>query len=110
SGVDRPDGGEPIQVRVTKEIRLGGDRRIPTLELTLAVENRSDRPLEALVGLEWTLTMLGGGGNPQAWWEVDGERTLHDAAGSAGAVSALAQGNDYVGLELATTVSKPAAA
>ncbi len=25
--------------------------------------------------------MLGGGGNPSAWWEVDGARQGHDTAG-----------------------------
>jgi alpha-amylase len=95
---------------VTKEIRLGGDRRHPTLELTLTVENLSDRRLEATLGLEWTLTMLGGGANPAAWWEIDGARTAHDARGCASSVSALAQGNDYVGIAVATEVSAPASA
>ena len=27
--------------------------------------------------------MLGGGGNPAAWWEIDGARTAHDARGTA---------------------------
>ena len=30
--------------------------------------------------------MLGGGGNPAAWWEVGGERTGHDASGTADGV------------------------
>jgi alpha-amylase len=97
-------------VEVTKELVLGGDRRSPTLELTLTVENRSADIVETLLGLEWTLTMLGGGGNPAAWWEVDGNRAGHDTRGIASAVDALAQGNDYVGVELTTTISRPATA
>ena len=89
---------------------LGGDRRTPTLDLTVTVENRSGRRLQALLGLEWTLTMLGGGGNPSAWWEVDGARAGHDSRGAAVNVSQLAQGNDYIGIALATTVSRPATA
>jgi hypothetical protein len=103
-------GGDALQVHVTKEIRLAGDRRDPTLELTLTVENLSERRLEATLGLEWTLTMLGGGGNPAAWWEIDGSRTAHDARGAVSAVSAFAQGNDYVGIAVATEVSIPASA
>lgn len=53
---------------------------------------------------------LGGGANPAAWWEVDGRRTSHDSGGTSLAVTALAQGNDYVGISLATTVSEPAEA
>ncbi len=108
--VRQPRSGAPSEVQVTKELLLGGDRRHPTLDLVLTVENRSDRTLEALLGLEWTLTMLGGGGNPSAWWEVDGQRTGHDTHGAAASVSALAQGNDYVGVAVATSVSTPATA
>jgi alpha-amylase len=108
--VRQPAGAAPIEVLVTKELLLGGDRREPTLDLVLTVENESERTLGALLGLEWTLTMLGGGGNPSAWWEVDGERTGHDTNGSATSVSAIAQGNDFVGVAVATSVSTPATA
>jgi alpha-amylase len=102
--------GRPVPVRIVKALALGGDRRAPTLELTVTLENRSDRGIEGLLGLEWTLTMLGGGGNPSAWWEVDGRRTAHDARGTATDVTEFAQGNDYVGIAVATTVSRPATA
>jgi 4-alpha-glucanotransferase len=98
----------PAGVVVTKEIVLGGDRRSPTLALTVTVENRSAHSVEAILGLEWTLTLLGGGGNPAAWWEVDRVRTSHDSTGTAAGITALAQGNDYVGIALATTTSEPA--
>jgi alpha-amylase len=100
----------PATVLVTKELILGGHRATPTLELRLTVDNRSDRVVEARLGLEWTLTMLGGGGNPSAWWEVAGERSPHDSHGTADRVSSLAQGNDYVGVAIATTVTSPATA
>jgi 4-alpha-glucanotransferase len=99
-----------IPIRVVKELRLGGDRRAPTLELEVTLENRSEQRLDVLLGLEWTLTMLGGGGNPSAWWDVDGRRTGHDRQGTATDVSELAQGNDHVGIAVSTTVSRPATA
>ena len=108
--VRQSGSGDAADVLVTKELRLGGTRRDPTLELELTVENRSNRTIDALLGLEWTLTMLGGGGNPSAWWEVGGERTGHDTSGTASDVSALAQGNDHVGVAVATTISTPATA
>jgi 4-alpha-glucanotransferase len=101
-----PDGWAPI--RIVKEIVLGGDRRSPTLDVTVAIENRSERAIDALLGLEWTMTMLGGGGNPSAWWEMAGARTAHDARGTATDVTAFAQGNDYVGVAVASTASRPA--
>ncbi len=95
-------------VDVTKEIVLGGDRRAPTLALTLTVANRSDLAIEARLGLEWTLMLLGGGANPAAWWEVDDTRSPHDSPGSAAALTRIAQGNDFVGIAVTTTVSEPA--
>jgi hypothetical protein len=101
-------GGRPAVVRVTKEVVLGGDRGSPTLALTVTAENRSTRRIDAILGVEWTLTMLGGGGNPAAWLEVAGVRGTHDGEGVADSVTTLAQGNDAIGIAVATTVSKPA--
>jgi alpha-amylase len=106
--VTTPEGAAAI--RVVKEVLLGGDRRSPTLDLTVTIENRSDRAIDVLLGLEWTLTMLGGGGNPSAWWEIDGARQGHDTHGSIGTLTEYAQGNDYVGIAVAARVSRPAAA
>jgi alpha-amylase len=102
--------GGLVPIRIVKELRLAGDRRSPTLELTVTLENRGDREIDGLLGLEWTLTMLGGGGNPSAWWEMDGRRTAHDARGAATDVTEFAQGNDYVGIAVSSTVSRPATA
>ena len=95
-------------VHVTKSILLGGDRRAPTLTLSLTVENRSAAPIEAVLGLEWTLMLLGGGGNPSAWWEVDGTRQAHDSGGTAAGITTIAQGNDHVGIAVVTSLSEAA--
>jgi alpha-amylase len=100
--------GASATVRVVKTFTLGGDRRSPTLAETVEITNRSEETVEAILGLEWTLTMLGGGGNPSAWLEVDGERTSHDSARVATAQRSLAQGNDYIGIAITSEVS-PAA-
>ena len=71
--------GASAAVRVVKTFTLGGDRRSPMLTEKVVVTNRSESTVEAILGLEWTATMLGGGGNPAAWLEIDGERTTHDA-------------------------------
>jgi len=100
--------GASATVRVVKTFTLAGDRRSPTLAEAVEVTNRSDDTVEAILGLEWTLTMLGGGGNPSAWLEVDGERTSHDSPRAATAQTGLAQGNDYIGIEITSDLS-PAA-
>jgi alpha-amylase len=100
--------GAAVPVRIEKRLLLGGERTAPSLSLAVVVEHRGDRPLEARLGIEWSTTMLGGGGNPAAWWDLNGIRMAHDAPGSAPAVSSLAQGNDQVGIAIATDV-EPAA-
>jgi len=98
--------GVSASVNVTKELTIGGDRRTPTLDLSVTIDNESMLRIDALLGIEWTLMMLGGGGNPTAWLEVDGVRTTHDANGMADAITSLRQGNDAVGIELATTIGE----
>ena len=62
--------------------------------------------MHARVGLEWALTMLGGGGNPAAWWDVGGVRSAHDTSGAAEWISTIAQGNDYIGVSVTTTAAE----
>jgi 4-alpha-glucanotransferase len=92
-------------VVVTKTLVLGGNRRAPTLKLQLDLEHVGGPPVETRIGVEWALTMLGGGGNPAAWWDVRGARTAHDAAGAVTELSTIAQGNDYIGISVTTTTS-----
>ena len=101
-------GAGSLPVRVDKAFTVGGDRRSPRLGLEVAVENRSDHALTTRIGIEWNLTVLGGGGNPAAWYEVAGERTAHDGSGAINGVSAVRQGNDHVGVTIDTMV-EPAA-
>ncbi len=98
-------------VLVTRTLTLGGDRRTPTLSLQVDLEHREGPPLDARIGLEWSTTMLGGGGNPAAWWDAGAEgggRWGHDAAGSATNLTSIAQGNDHIGIAITTTTDEPA--
>jgi alpha-amylase len=100
--------GHAIPLSVETRMRLGGGRLDPGLDWSTTIENRGDAPLVARVGVEWATTMLGGGGNPDAWWEIGGERSAHDCSGAANEVTALRQGNAWLGTEVATVVA-PAA-
>jgi hypothetical protein len=101
-------GNRTYPLAAETHIRLGGGRIDPTLTWTANVENRGDAPLVARIGVEWAITMLGGGGNPDAWWAIDGVRTSHDGSGTATGVGQLQQGNTWLGLELDSSVG-PAA-
>ncbi len=97
-------------IRVDKRFVFGDDRRRPTLDLEVSVENRSAGPVRFDLGVEWALTMLGGGGNPAAYYRVGAETVGHDSTGEHDAVASVVSGNTYVGLELSATVDRPAAA
>jgi len=97
------EGHQAIQVR--KTISLGGGRLDPELRLELAVTNASNEPLRARLGIEWATTMLGGGGNPSAWWDVGEERAGHDGSGARAGIERLAQGNDWLGVQIDTRIS-----
>jgi hypothetical protein len=99
--------GDTQTIRVRKTIRLGGGRMDPGLRVELAVTNESTEPLRARLGLEWATTMLGGGGNPSAWWEIGGQRAGHDGSGSGAVIERLAQGNDWLGIRIDTRISHP---
>ncbi len=96
-------------VRVEKHVTMSGTRQAPTLELIVTVENRSARPVRFDLGLEWALTMLGGGGNPAAYYRVGAESVRHDSAGDEPDTALLISGNTFIGIEL-TTRFEPAAA
>jgi alpha-amylase len=61
------------------------------------------------MGVEWALNMLGGGGNPSAWIEPrTGERVRFDGEGQVDGATSFGLGNDWIGIEVRTTVT-PAA-
>ncbi|MGZ8501546.1 MAG: alpha-amylase/4-alpha-glucanotransferase domain-containing protein [Candidatus Limnocylindrales bacterium] len=95
-------------VRVVKRFAFGGDRARPSLDLAVTVENRSAEPVRFDLGVEWALTMLGGGGNPAAFYRIGDESLDHDSTGARAGIGSIASGNTYIGLELTTTVEPPA--
>ncbi len=97
-----------LPVRVVKELALGGGRADPSLALTVTVENRSAGRIDAVLGVEWDLTMLGGGANPAAYHEIGGERVAHDSTGARRGLDRVAAGNTYVGVAVETTLEPPA--
>jgi hypothetical protein len=59
--------------------------------------------------LEWNLNLLGGGGNPEAYYRSGETEVRHDTAGAADGDVPLAFGNRYEGVDIAV-VPKPATA
>ena len=93
---------------MAKTLTLAGDRGSPRLELQVELQHRGGPPVDVRLGVEWSTTMLGGGGNPAAWWDAgEDERVGHDTSGQAEGVWAISQGNDYVGVAVATLLDAP---
>jgi 4-alpha-glucanotransferase len=88
--------GQPVGV--SKTIRLAGGRLDPELIVELELHHRGDVPVQTRLGLELSLHLLGGGGNPSAWYDVAGSRTGHDSAGQAPGIEVIGYGNDWVGV------------
>ena len=98
------DGDDVRQLEVRKTIRTDGDRREPSLELAVEVRNTGPSPLEVLLAVEWSLTMLGGGGNPAASYRIAGQDWPFDSTGTAAGITEVEAGNRDVGLHLHTSL------
>jgi alpha-amylase len=107
--VDYGDGSRGA-LTVRKSHVFGDDRRSPTLDLAVELTNGGDRAVEALVGVELVVNMLGGGGNPSAWYKVGGETGGFDAARVVDSADHAGMGNDYIGVELESRPAPAAAA
>ncbi len=103
-------GRDPVPVRVRSELRIEGDRLSPALGQRVRVSNEGSAALEALLGVEWNLNLLGGGGNPQAWCLAGGERRAFDQPRVTPDTAAVAMGNDALGIALASGATPSAAA
>ncbi|HEY5629488.1 MAG TPA: alpha-amylase/4-alpha-glucanotransferase domain-containing protein, partial [Candidatus Limnocylindrales bacterium] len=95
-------------VGLSKTIRLMGGRLDPELLVELEVHHRGTLAIEARLGVELGVHLLGGGGNPSAWYDVGGERTSHDSAGTASGLGEIGYGNDWVGVAVTARPEPPA--
>jgi alpha-amylase len=94
--------GQPFGIG--KTVRLLGDRLHPALVIELELHHRGTEPVETRLGLELSIQLLGGGGNPQAWYDIAGARSAHDGSGQASPISSIGYGNDWVGLAIRATL------
>jgi alpha-amylase len=97
----------PHALVVEKRVTLGGERRAPSLELEVRIENASGSRIDCWLALESAFDLMGGGGNPAAYYEAGPDRSAHDAAGEREQAAGLAFGNDDAGLRIEATLSEP---
>ena len=92
--------GAPRPIAIAKTYAIGGDRRSPTLDLDVTATNPGATRLDGRLALEWSLNMLGGGGNPQASIVAGGQRHRFDSRGVLDDAREITLGNDRIGIEL----------
>jgi len=97
-----------VPLTIHKTFRFDGDRREPGIVLNVRAHNTGSSPIDARICVGWALTMLGGGGNPAAWFDLGDRRVAFDSTGELRAATAIGCGNDAVGVSVAASVS-PAA-
>ncbi len=100
--------GSAAVLGIEKRFKFDGERRSPAIGLVVRVENHGSGEIAADLAIEWPVMLLGGGANPAAWYEVDGERSAHDGRGDHPALGWIASGNDFIGIRLTTSI-EPAA-
>jgi alpha-amylase len=66
--------------------------------LEVTILHRGDVPVEARLALGWSLNLLGGGGNPAAWWDTGKGRVAFDSTGELPDATAVSCGNDALGV------------
>jgi alpha-amylase len=93
---------------VRKEMGLRGGRLDGQLWLKVSV--RAETAFSGTLELEWNLNLLGGGGNPQAYYRSDGDEWRHDVVGSVAADAQLSFGNAYEGVDISLSTDPPAPA
>ncbi len=91
-----------------KTITLAGGRPDPTLSLSVEVVNDGGQLFTGILELEWNLNLLGGGGNPAAYYRGAGEEARHDGRGSVRAGAPLSFGNTHEGVNVALDAQPPA--
>jgi 4-alpha-glucanotransferase len=109
AGQVRVAGGS-VPIEATKTISIGGGRLDPSLAVALEIVHRGgpdSEPLDALLAIEWSTMLLGGGHNPAAWHDAGGRRIAHDETTRTAGVSAVAAGNDQLGVTVETRIDHP---
>ena len=97
-----------VPLTIEKHLRLDGDRQRPGVALRVVARNTGERAIEARIALGFAVTMLGGGGNPSAWYDLGEERVAFDTTGEMRDAAAIGFGNDALGIAVAADVTPTA--
>lgn len=105
--VRRPGALSPLPVHLSKTLF------IPLCEEKLVVrytlQNKGQSRLQTHFAVEWNIHLLGGGGNDQAYYRIQGQEQSHfDSTGEVSQVSAFHIGNRWLAQDMCVALSEPA--
>jgi alpha-amylase/alpha-mannosidase (GH57 family) len=107
--VRRAGALSPLPVRLTKSLFLPpGEER---LVVYYTIQNEGQSRLQTRFASEWNFHLLGGGGNDQAYYHVDGrelENEHFDSTGEVTQVEAFHIGNTWIGQDVGFSLSEAA--
>jgi alpha-amylase len=98
-------GRSSAGLTVRKTIELDGGRMDGAL--SVSVEVAASAAFDGTVELEWNLNLLGGGGNPEAYYRWADQEVRHDAPGFVPAGVELSFGNRYEGVAISVATQPP---
>src|SRR5438876_1038655 len=107
--VRRPGALGPLQVCLSKTLFVPvGEEK---LVVRYTIENRGQTLLQTRFACEWNINLLGGGGNDQAYYHVEGQELDNehfDSTGEISQVSSFNIGNSWIQQDMAFNVSEAA--
>ena len=107
--VRRPGALGPLEVFLSKTLFVPlGDEK---LVVGYTIENRAQTLLQTRFACEWNINLLGGGGNDQAYYRVEGQELDNEHFDSTGEVSEVNNftiGNSWIQQVLTFTLSEAA--
>lgn len=107
--VRRPGALAPQGVLVSKTLFVPGGRE--ELMVRYLIQNRSEARLQTRFASEWNVHLLGGGGNEQAYYRVQGQRLENghfDSSGEVRHVAVFHIGNTWLQQDIEFALSEPA--
>lgn len=107
--VRRPGALGPLPVRLSKKISIPlGEEK---LLVRYVIENRGETRLQTRFASEWNINLLGGGGNDQAYYHIEGhelDNERFDSTGEVTPVRSLHIGNLWIQQDMGFSLSEAA--
>ncbi|MDP2728202.1 MAG: DUF1926 domain-containing protein, partial [Dehalococcoidia bacterium] len=97
-------GPAPAPFRVEKELTV--EEAHPHFEVRYRLTNTAGDRAVGLFASEWSLHLLGGGGDPQCYWKAGSRHGRLDASSQIQDVDHLALGNSRLGIHLSLQISR----